>query len=203
MRGSCTSRPIKALAHLHAHRGKKLLQHLQTQESTTIKRAMVRFRGAREKGAVAFVEYLGVSEEETMEGPLRRETLGRSLWSHDAAELIGGTYHDIGCRQETTRIQAYSFVVGDAWPFRERASGQNGRLNPLRMDITTKARALDNHPRLKNKALLLDNTIVDLCGDSNLGSAARHADAVERRKTSIVARSRYLLSPSSRYVDLW
>ena len=35
---------------LHAHRGKKLLQDLQTQESGATKRAMVRFRGAREKG---------------------------------------------------------------------------------------------------------------------------------------------------------
>ena len=34
---------------LHAHRGKKLLQDLQTQESAATKRAMVRFRGAREK----------------------------------------------------------------------------------------------------------------------------------------------------------
>ena len=31
---------------LHTHRGKKLLRDLQTQESTTMKRAMVRFRGA-------------------------------------------------------------------------------------------------------------------------------------------------------------
>ena len=54
---------------LHAHRGKKLLQDLQTQESTTKKRAMVRFRGAREKGAMAFVECLGVSQEDTMEVP--------------------------------------------------------------------------------------------------------------------------------------
>ena len=40
---------------LHAHRGKKLLQDLQTQESAPMKRAMVRFRGAREKGAMTFV----------------------------------------------------------------------------------------------------------------------------------------------------
>ena len=55
---------------LHAHRGKKLLQDLQTQESTPMKRAMVRFRGAREKGAMAFVECPGVSQEDMMEGPL-------------------------------------------------------------------------------------------------------------------------------------
>ena len=57
---------------LHAHRGKKLLQDLQTQESAATKRAMVRFKGAREKGAMAFVECLGFSQEDTMEGPLWR-----------------------------------------------------------------------------------------------------------------------------------
>ena len=56
------------------------------------------------------------------------------------------------------------------------------------MDITTEAGALfDNHPRLKNKALLLDITIVNPCAGSNLGNAARQvekhlADAVERKK---------------------
>ena len=71
---------------------------------------------------------------------------------------------------------------------RQRASEPNGRLNPLRMDITTEGGALlDNHPRLKNKALLLDITIVNTCAGFNLGNAARHvgkhlADAVERKK---------------------
>ena len=202
---------------LHAHRGKKLLQDFQTSESVPMKRALVRFRGAREKGAMAFVECLGGSQEDTMEGPLWRETLGRSLGSHDAAERIGGICHGNGCRQETTRLHAISctktgwsslthnrvlhqalarslreskvqFVVEDTWPFRERASGENSRLNPLRMDITTEAGALfNNHPRLKNKGLLLDITIVNPCVGSNLGNAARHvgkhlADAVERKK---------------------
>ena len=93
---------------LHAHRGKRLLQDLQTHESVATKRAMVRFRGAREKGAVAFVECLGFSQEDTMEGPLWRETLGRSLGSHDATELVGGMCHGNGCRQETTRFHAIS-----------------------------------------------------------------------------------------------
>ena len=75
---------------LHAYRRKKLLQDLPTQESAAMKRAMVRFRGAREKGAMAFVECLGFSQEDTMEGPLWRETLGRSLGSHDAMEIVGG-----------------------------------------------------------------------------------------------------------------
>ena len=61
---------------LHAHRGKKLLQDLQTQESAAMKRAMVRFRGAREKGAMAFVECPGFSQEDTLEGPLWRQEPG-------------------------------------------------------------------------------------------------------------------------------
>ena len=86
------------------------------------------------------------------------------------------------------RESKVQFVVEDTWPFREIASGQNGRLNPLRMAITTEAGALsDNHPRLKNKALLLDITIVNPCAGSNLVNLARHvgkhlADAVERKK---------------------
>ena len=64
--------PSKLSRALHAHRGKKLLQDLQTQESAAIKRAMVRFRRAREKDAMAFVECLGASQEDTMEGPLWR-----------------------------------------------------------------------------------------------------------------------------------
>ena len=86
------------------------------------------------------------------------------------------------------RESKVQFVVEDTWPFRQRANEQNGRLNPLRMGITTEAGALfDNHPRLKNKALLLDIIIVNPCVGSNLGNAARHvgkhlADAVERKK---------------------
>ena len=167
---------------------------------------------------MAIVECRGVSQEGTMEGPLWKETFGRSLGSHGATELVGGMCHGNGCRQETTRLYATSctktgwsslthnrvlhqaltrslckgkvqFVVEDTWPFRQRASKQNGRLNPLRMDITTEAGALfDNHPRLKNKALLLDVTIVNPCVGSNLGNTARHvrkhlADAVVRKKT--------------------
>ena len=202
---------------LHAHRRKKLLQDLQTQESAPMKRTIVRFRGAREKVAMTFVEYLRVSQEDTMEGPLWRETLGRSLGSYDVAELVGGMCHGNGCRQETTRFYAISwtktgwsslthnrvlhqalarylregkvqFVVEDTWLFRERASGQNSRLNTLRMDITTEAGApFDKHPRFKSKGLLLDITIVNPCAGSNLGNAALHvgkhlADAVERKK---------------------
>ena len=153
-----------------------------------------------------------------MESPLWKETLGRSLGSHHATELVGGMCHGNGCRHETTRLHVISctktgwsslthnrvfhqalarslrekskvqFVVEDTWPFRQRASEQNGRLNPLRMDITTEAGALfNNHPQLKNKVLLLDITIANPCAGSNLGNAARHvgkhlADAFERKK---------------------
>ena len=98
MRRSCTPCPIKLSRALHAHGGKKLLQDIQTLESAAMKRAMVRSKGAREKGAMAFVECLGVSQEDMMEGPLWRETLGRSLGSHHAAELVDGMCHDDGCR---------------------------------------------------------------------------------------------------------
>ena len=80
------------------------------------------------------------------------------------------------------------FVVQDTRLFRERVSGQNDRLNPLRMDITTEAGALfGNYPRLKNKTLLLGITIVNPCAGSNLRNATcfvgKHlADAVERKK---------------------
>ena len=137
--------------------------------------------------------------------------------SHDAPELDGGMCHGDGCRQEITRLHAIrctktgrsslnhnrvlhqalsrslheskvQFVVEDTWPFRERASGQSSRPNPLRMHITTETRALfHNHPRLRNKALLLDITIVSPCASSDLEDTSRHAgnqlaDAVERRK---------------------
>ena len=92
---------------LHAHRGEKLLQDLQTQESVPMKRAIVRFRRAREKGAMEFVEYLGVLQEHTIEGLLWRETLGRSLGLHDAVELVGGMCHRNECRQETTVATPY------------------------------------------------------------------------------------------------
>ena len=43
-----------------------------------------------------------------MEGPLWRETLGGTLGSHDARELVDGMCDGNGCRQETTRLHAIS-----------------------------------------------------------------------------------------------
>ena len=55
---------------LHAHRGKKLLKDLHNLENTATKKAVVRFRGAREKGAMIVVECLGFPKEATMVNPL-------------------------------------------------------------------------------------------------------------------------------------
>ena len=62
---------------------------------------------------MAFVECLGFSQKDTMEGPLWRETLGRSLGSHDATEFVSGMCHGDGCRQETTRLHATSCTKTD------------------------------------------------------------------------------------------
>ena len=94
--------------HTHPHTHTQLLQGLQTLKSVATKRIMVGFRKAREKGAMAFVECLGVSQEDTMEDPLWRESLSRSLGSHDAMELVAGMCHGNGCRQETTHLHAIS-----------------------------------------------------------------------------------------------
>ena len=125
--------------------------------------------------------------------------------------------HSKGCRQKFTRLHAISrtktewsslthnrvlhqalarflrksnaqFVVEDTRPFREKASGQHGKSNPLRTDLTAEVKALsDNHPQRKNKALIFDIIIVNPFVTSNMKNAARHigkhhADAVKRKK---------------------
>ena len=57
---------------LHAHGGNKLLQDLENPDNTTMKRASVRFRGAREKGAMAFVECLGSRKKTQWRPPCGR-----------------------------------------------------------------------------------------------------------------------------------
>ena len=54
------------------------------------------------------MEYLEVSQEDTLERPLWRKTLGGSLKSRDAAELVDGMCNGNGCRQETNRLRAIS-----------------------------------------------------------------------------------------------
>ena len=54
------------------------------------------------------------------------------------------------------RESLVQFAVEDTRSSGETASGENGRLNPLRMDTTTEAGSLlDNHFRLQNKTFLL------------------------------------------------
>ena len=57
---------------------------------------------------MAFVECLGISNEDKVKSSLWRETLGTSLGSHDAQEPVGRTCHGNGCRKETTRLHAIS-----------------------------------------------------------------------------------------------
>ena len=224
VRGGCTSRPIKALARSPRTPWEEAPARSPNPRKCGYKESYVKVEGSAGKGCHGICRMPGVFARRHDGGPPVKGDLRQSLGSHDATELVGGMCHGNGCRQETTCLHAISctktgwsslthnrvlhqalarslreskvqFVVEDTWPFRQRASEQNGRLNPLRMDITTEARALfDNHPRLKNKALLLDITIANPCAGSNLGNAARHvgkhlADAVERKKTSIGARS--------------
>ena len=51
---------------------------------------------------MAYEEDPGVLQEDTMEASLWRETLGRSLESHNVVELVGGMCHGKSYRQETT-----------------------------------------------------------------------------------------------------
>ena len=98
--------PILSRA-LHARRGKKVLQNLQNLDNTTMKRAMVRFRGALEKAIMTCLKYLELPQEETIESPLFREILGKSLRQQDAAEFVGRMCHGNGFRQETTAPTIY------------------------------------------------------------------------------------------------
>lgn len=147
-----------------------------------------------------------------------KKTYGRSLGSYDAVEPVRGTCHDNGCRRETTcpyailctktrwssitnyqvlhhavasslRHSNVLITIEDTWPCKQRGTGQQARLNPMRMDTSTEAEArFGNGPRLnKSKALLLDLIIVNPYVSSNVEGAARQtgkhlADAVERKE---------------------
>ena len=81
----------------------------------------------------------------------------------------------------------------------------------LRMDLTAEAGALfGSLPRRKDKALLLDISIVSPCISSNLDNAAccagkKLADAVERwnNKYRGLSSVTYYYPPSSCSVDVW
>ena len=61
---------IQALARPSRTPWNKLLEELRNQDNDRSKRAMIMLRVEREKGTLAFVEYLGVSREDTVEGSL-------------------------------------------------------------------------------------------------------------------------------------
>ena len=69
------------------------------------------------------MECLGALQEDTMEGSMWKEASGRSLGSHDAAELVGGMCHGNGRRQETTRLHAISCMHNDGMEFSHSQSG--------------------------------------------------------------------------------
>ena len=98
MRGSCAP-CLKAFASVKAPAG------YPKPGNTEMKGAMVRFRVVREKGDISICK-------DTMEVPLWRETSGRSLGSHDAAELVGMMCHGNGCRHENIRLHAISYTTG-------------------------------------------------------------------------------------------
>ena len=75
---------------IRAHHGKKLLHDPKNPENTAMKKERVRFRRSRQKGAMRFVECLGVLQEDMMKGLLWMEALGRSVGSHVAKDLLEG-----------------------------------------------------------------------------------------------------------------
>ena len=64
----CAPRPINDLPPSTRTVRRSSCRTFKNLDNTTLKRAMVMFRGAREKGAITLVECLGVSQEDTMEG---------------------------------------------------------------------------------------------------------------------------------------
>ena len=62
-----------------------------------MKRAMGRFRGARGKSVMTFVEFLEVLQKRHDEGLPVEGDLRQEPGSHDAVELFVGTYHGNGC----------------------------------------------------------------------------------------------------------
>ena len=196
MRGSCTSRPIKALARPPRTPWAEAPARSPNPGKCANEKSYGKVQGNAGEGLHGICGIPGGLARRHDRGPPVEGNDRQEPGSHDPAELVGGMCRGNGCRprvlhQALTRFLRESkvqFVVEDIWSFRERASGQNGRLNLLRMDITTETGALfDNHPRLKNKARLLDITIDNPCAGSNLENAARHvgkhlADAVERKK---------------------
>ena len=149
------------------------------------RRSMPRFRGVRKRrchGICGIPRSLATRRDGGL--PLERKTLRRSLGSHDAATLVDGMCNSNGYRQETTRLHAVSCtstgwsslahnrvlhralapslresgvqsVVEGTGLFRQIANEQQGRSNPLRMDLTTKVALFDNHSQRKKKGSCL------------------------------------------------
>ena len=98
MRGSCTPCPIKALARTPRATRKEAPARSPKLGKYGNEESYGKVQGSAGEGRHGICGMPGGLAKNTMEGPLWRETLGRSLGLHDAAELVGGMCHDNGCR---------------------------------------------------------------------------------------------------------
>ena len=97
---------------LHEHHGKELISHLKARATDTKgKRTLVRFQGARSKGAMAWVACQGIHRGERTTPDLYRGTLGRCLGSHDEDVPVGGRCY-AGCPQPMTKNHSLCCVQG-------------------------------------------------------------------------------------------
>ena len=158
------------------------------------KRALVRYQGARGRGAMAWVACQGVSHWDRMDPEMYRETLARGLGSHDIERPIGTRCH-AGCEQEASHTHSLICTRGgmqththDAIlhrflvralkdcriahdveteaPFKEGTGNGNGN---YRMDVVTGYGALlRERPQCVSSMLMLDVTVTNPCGRTRI-----------------------------------
>ena len=107
------------------------------------------------------------------------------------------------------RESKVQFVVQDAWPFGERASAQNGKFNPLRIDITTEAGVFFDKPPTQKEGASTRHYHRYLLRQLQSGECSTSCRKTPRRRSRLEVKQvlglvpRYLLLLSSRYVDMW
>ena len=107
MRRSCTPCPVKALACPSRASWEKAPARSPNSGKCGNEESYGKIQGGAEKGRHGICGMPGASQEDTMEGPLWRETLGRSLRSQNAAEFVGGICHGNVCQHETPASTPY------------------------------------------------------------------------------------------------
>ena len=93
MRGSCTSRPIKTLTRPPRTPWEEAPARSPNPRKCGNEESYDKVQGSAGEGVHGICRMPGVSQEDTMERPLRRKILGGSLSLHDTAELVGGMCH--------------------------------------------------------------------------------------------------------------